>query len=177
MFQLLLVLLLQSTVVNPIEHQPMLMLWPLKKSKLTIKMPPLELNIKSRMLKTTLPIDNGSTRTKPETGLNLNLQTLPEALLNQVFLTLLLLLLNNKLTWLHLMLILLKHRLITLLLLKPRRMELLPQELIKFKVVPKPLKTPEDGDSSGQSLLFLNNKDLQKTLIKLKNKLSKRPLR
>lgn len=85
--------------------------------------------------------------------------------------------LNNKLTWLHLMLKLLKHNLITLLLLKPRKMVLLPQELIKFKVVPKPLKTPEDGDLSGQSDLFLNNKDLQKILIKLRNKLSMRPLK
>jgi len=56
-------------------------------------------------------------------------------------------------------------------------MVLLPQELIKFKVVPKPLKTPEDGDLSGQSDLFLNNKDLQKILIKLRNKLSMRPLK
>ena len=140
-------------------------------------MPPLELNIKSRMLKTKFTITNGPSRTNSETGLKLKPQTLPEVLSNQVFLTLLLLLLNNKLIWLHRMLLMPKDKLITQLLLKPKRMELLPQELIKFKVVPRPLKTQEDGDSSGQPALFLKQKDLQKTLIKLKNKLSKMLLR
>lgn len=132
MLQLLLKLLLKSIVVRTLELLPMLMPWLLNFNKLGIKMPPLELNIMTRMLKTTFLIDNGLPRTKPVTGLKLIPQIPPEMFLMNMFPVPPLLSLNKKNLWLHLMLLLLKHKQIMPLLLLPKRTELLPQDKIKL---------------------------------------------